>query len=212
MRRVYLFQRDLAEARWLLGSVTKQAPRDAESWYWAGVISYRSENYIQARDFFKKSIEISPDQSAAYVFMGQSHAAEGDYRQSIEWYESVLEIAPRDGLLLGNIAQAQLLLGRYQEAFDFAMRGMEADPRTHLQTIAARAAMKLADWSQARDLIENAVTLDPDNITYGLNLTEICIELDDFYCAKNVFQNVLRINPVNPIPQQGLTVIGDILP
>ena len=212
MGRVYLFQGDLAEARILLESVIAQAPSDAESWYWAGVTSYRSENYERARDFFNKSIEIAPALSEAYVYLGKIHAAEGDYRQAIEWYESALEIAPRDGWLLGNMAQAQLLQGRYQEAFDLAMRGMEVDPRTHLPAIAARAAKKLGDWSQARDLMEQAVTLDPENINHGLKLAEICIELEDLRCAKNVFQNVLRIDPDNSVARQGLNVIGEIQP
>jgi tetratricopeptide (TPR) repeat protein len=212
MGKVYLFQGELAKARWLLESVTEQTPGDAESWYWAGIASYKSEKYEQARDFFRKSIEIAPDQSDSYIYLGQTFAAEGDYLQAIEWYESALKIAPRDGWLFGNLAQAKMLQGRYQEAFDLALRGIEVDPRDHLPAIAARAAMKLFDWPQARDLMEKAVTLDPENLNNSLKLAEICIELEDFRCAKIAFQNVLRIDPDNSSARQGLSAIGEIQP
>lgn len=72
--------------------------------------------------------------------------------------------------------------------------------------------MKLFDWPQARDLMEKAVTLDPENLYNSLKLAEICIELEDFRCANIAFQNVLRIDPDNSIARQRLSAIGEIQP
>ena len=105
---------DWANALQRLNTSLIDHPDDPSLLYDAGVVTYKSGDYKQAADYFKrathaKSIELSL-QKQAYFNLGNSHSALKQYKEAVAAYEAALKLDPTDERVRHNLKKARELL------------------------------------------------------------------------------------------------------
>jgi len=69
----------------------------------AGLLYLESENFTQARKFFKEALSLDPDNEKAMNNMGLSFYMEGSYEKAVMCFERALEINPQNIETYGNL-------------------------------------------------------------------------------------------------------------
>ena len=186
-----------------------------------GLTHYRrfgkGEN-ARAREMFEKSVEIDPDYSAAWVWLGWSNwtevrnlwsdsparalaSAEQHARKAIAIDENLSEVHA----LLGAI---HLMKGHYDEAIAAGEKAVALDPNG--ADVNALLAMTL-NWSdragEAAALVEKAMRLSPMYPAWYLAvLAHACRLGGDFEKAVTYATQSIARNPMNMGPRIGLIV------
>ncbi|MGL6075734.1 MAG: tetratricopeptide repeat protein [Fimbriiglobus sp.] len=90
-----------------------------------------SGRYADAEPWFRKAIEIEPDELASYVLLGSSQARQGKMKEAEETYRSAIRW--QDSWLLGeathNLGLVLRAQGRLTEAAEVFRRAIELDPK-----------------------------------------------------------------------------------
>lgn len=119
-RAIYDAQRqDWAGSLERLNASLIDHPDDPSLLYDTGVVSYKSANYKQAQDYFKRAAQSKviekPLQEQAYFNLGNSCCALQEYKDAISAYEQALNIDPTDERVQHNLKKARELLAAQQQ-------------------------------------------------------------------------------------------------
>lgn len=74
---------------------------------------------------------------------------------------------------------------------------------SNLQRQAIQAALN-CDWAQALEINQELIKLEPTNIECMNRMAKAYFELGKYSDAKNIYEEVLKIDPYNPIAQKNL--------
>ncbi|MEA3475609.1 MAG: tetratricopeptide repeat protein [Candidatus Cloacimonadota bacterium] len=86
------------------------------------------ENYDKSIEYFKKALNIQPEDEIIYVNMGTVYADKGDYSKAIEYYQKAIEIDPDDASAYYNMGNAYDKMGNYDKAIAFYQKAIEINP------------------------------------------------------------------------------------
>lgn len=204
MGTVYLSRAQPAEAREYFLTLAMLNPTEADAWYYAGQAEVALGNYGQARQYFTDAIRLSPTQASPYIYIGHTFLYERKYDLAADWYHQALGIEPGNGWAMLSLAQVRMEQARYEDALNIALQVMDKDSRAHVPALAAKAAMQLGKWQQAKQLIEQAISIDTRNVTYLLQQATICEAIGEIECARRSYESVLEIEPRHSLARDRL--------
>ena len=102
-----------------LNSNLIEHPDDPSLLYDAGVVSYRSDNFKQAQDYFKRASQSplieKPLQKQSFFNLGNAYCALEEYKQAVSAYEDALRLDPNDERVQHNLKKARELLAAQQK-------------------------------------------------------------------------------------------------
>ena len=94
----------------------------------------------QAKKFYDRAVESSPEDAQALNNLGYSLYLSGNYRGAVDRLKRAARLAPDDKRILNNLALAQCRLGKYDDAYkNFARAGGEFSGHMNTASLAERA-------------------------------------------------------------------------
>ncbi|HTP86492.1 MAG TPA: tetratricopeptide repeat protein [Bryobacteraceae bacterium] len=111
-----------AEAVTLFRKALAQRPSWPEGWMYMGGDLFRLQRYAEARDAFRKGIELAPKLGTAYGFLGLCEYELGDYNEALGaiGQGEALGLGPNEGFVIAVRQRAALILAQAQ-AYDEAL-------------------------------------------------------------------------------------------
>lgn len=116
----------------LLREAAKLEPRYAPAHHRVGDILSRQGKYGEARDAFKRALEISDEPAISHRSLGQVLLVLGDARSAIEQLEKVLQLHPNDGPTLSALAQSYRRVGEHELARETLAKSTGSPGGPHL--------------------------------------------------------------------------------
>jgi Flp pilus assembly protein TadD len=117
-----------AEALSSLQRVTERSPENCRGWYLSGRMYLSSGMTERAGRAFKRSLQLCPGYSNAFVGMALIEFQEGRNDRAIEYLEKALISKPGHPEASTLLEMAYFEAGREQEAFDLASRVLSLNP------------------------------------------------------------------------------------
>ncbi len=162
----------------------------------------KSDNGDQSLYHLRKTVELMPENDAAWRQLIQSYYVEGYYEKAIASGKKANQHVPEDAFIQFFMGGSYFLLEKYDEAIMWLKAASELPSRSAFRSIIfgtlGDTFASLDRWKDADDAYEEAITLDFDNDValnnYAYYLSEREERLDQ---AKNMAKRALELNPDN---------------
>ncbi|OGW79742.1 MAG: hypothetical protein A3G33_01680 [Omnitrophica bacterium RIFCSPLOWO2_12_FULL_44_17] len=178
--------------------LSKENPNDAKLIRELGVLYFETNNYQEALNSFGRSLELNPNDAETEYNLGQTYLGMNDLSRARSHFERACELKPEHlgatyglGLVLdatGDPAAAQMF--RKVIAKDPQM----ADAHFHLGSIYYGTNRYL----EAENEFQQAVTLQPANISAYYNLGLARIQQEKWESAREAFKQMLEDSAMRP--------------
>jgi len=144
---IYLKRNDDASAKDLLASAQQYMESDRyvrypyelyRAYVGLGAIEARAGRYAEAREQFKKAIDVNPSGDWGYLYLGGIFMeAEGDYPKAIENFRKAIQLGPLNEVARDYLGVAMLNQKNYAEAVRYFEEALKINPnyedaRNHL--------------------------------------------------------------------------------
>jgi tetratricopeptide (TPR) repeat protein len=152
----------------------------------------------QAIYYLRLSLDAGYLADDSYEFIGKAYSQLGDPEEALFWYREAAETHPTDRLLL-TLGEEAFKLGMYDDAADYYRKSIT---ETRDESLKKRGLSQLGqlyydvgNYSMAREVLENLVSMEPGNQNYQFLLGETYHELGLEREARIAWHAVTRINP-----------------
>lgn len=150
------------------------APNSPEVLISAALFAGINLDYPKAEDYAKRAIAISPNNSDAYIRLGNSWLNRGDCEKALEAYEAGLKVDPLSSVLLANAFSCNLELGKLEKAKLTAEKNIRWNSENPNAHVALGALLRdTMDIAGAHHAYKNAEALNPDNTTIQTTLSAL---------------------------------------
>jgi len=164
-----------------------------EALFYLGVISFRKGEYQKAVEMFKKLLEIRTDSIHTYNNLALSLEKCNRMKEAMLVYNTGLEITPASSLLLANRGVLKYKSHDFEGAVQDLSRAVKKRPGIlFLYFYLANACAKTDRLAEARDYLEEALSLLPDNVTVLNNLGYLSMELGFYDEARDYLKRAVR--------------------
>ncbi len=163
----------------------------ATDWYQRGKNAYMNGELENAKEYFRKAIEIDPVYSDSYNGIGLLYYQNENYDKAIEYYKKAVEINPEHEKAYGNMGLAFHIMGNFDKAIECYQKAIEINPDLAIaySNIGAVYHDKLS-YDKCIECYQKAIKIDPDCANAYYNLGIACHEkggdisaADSFYQA-----------------------------
>lgn len=170
----------------------------------------RLEKYELAQEVFKKAVQIQPDYSEAWAFLGETKLQLGDVTGK-EDLEKAIRLNPQS--VVSRALHSHQLAREHD--YDQAIREMELvtqiDPQQSIWVIELGRLNALAgDLFKAYSYYDKAISMDPNNPLVWKNMAQFCVTYDFDVSGRGLSsaREALRLSPEDAESQK---IMGDIL-
>jgi tetratricopeptide (TPR) repeat protein len=161
-----------------------------------------------AEKLYIKAIAMDPSCLLAYSKLGLIYLNQEQFGKAELIYRKLIIAVSDDPVFFSNLGLSLFHQEKYAEAKEFYEKAIELDPgRAGRFYSLARINHLLDDMDQAFTNIEKALTLDPDNLDYGLTLANWQIEKNMHKEAKDLLEIIIQHWPDNQEARQMLKQI-----
>jgi tetratricopeptide (TPR) repeat protein len=140
--------------------VDKPGPSNWRIFYYGGISHERLKQWDVAEKLFRKSLELSPNESSVLNYLGYSMIEKKiNLTEALEMVKKAVELKPNDGYITDSLGWAYFQLGDYDQAVIYCEKAVEllpADPiiAEHLGDAYWRTGRTLEarfQWQHAKD-------------------------------------------------------------
>jgi superkiller protein 3 len=136
----------------------------AEEYFTRGENAYVNRLYELAIEYYQKTIEIDPNNAAAYSDMGDAYDELEDYRGAIRCYQKVIEIDPNNAYAYNNMGIAYYYLEDYRGAIRCYQKAIDIDPNdASIYNKMGIAYEGLKDYHEVIRCHQKAIAIDPND-------------------------------------------------
>ena len=167
----------------------------------------RQRNYQKAIEYFETKLKEKPNDPVLHNQLGYAYSKLGKYKKAIEHYQKAVELKPdysEAHYNLGHIYAEKTVL-RLEDAIKELTKAIE------LRSDYAKAYNDrglvyawLGDFEKAKQDLQKALKLDPENETYKYNM-EYCQRMEEIFKAQQKTRSQKPQNPEDIQPQSGKT-------
>jgi len=167
----YLKNGDLRNAEKMFQKVVQLTPDNLRGYNNLGAIRLQAGRFDDAIRLYSQSIAVRPN-SPAYSNLGTLYYFLGRFRESSSSFEKAVALTPHEPLLWSNLGDAYRrtpgMESKASEAYETAIRLGEKDLRISprnaaVHVVLANSYAKSGDRVRAREAIQRALSLDPNN-------------------------------------------------
>jgi Flp pilus assembly protein TadD/peroxiredoxin len=205
---LYLRQNDMAKARKYLEQTVKLRADYPEAWNNLGMIAAQEGHADDAVRKFRQSLLLRPDYTVALLNLGNLYRRQGETADAEKLLLRALEIEPNNpevnyglGMLYARQEQLDGAFKYLQRAAD--LRPDYADAINNMGVLLVRAKR----YSEAKEKFTACMRAAPNFDQAYLNLARLYAILDDKENAREVLQELLRLQPGHKIAQQTLEML-----
>jgi protein O-mannosyl-transferase len=172
----------LAEPRLILAGVLRSAGDDP-----------------QALTLCTEAIQTEPGYFPAYVERSLVLESLGRYDESLSDLKEALVLAPRNAEVSNSLGVFLLGRKRFSEALDYLNRSVELERQNEVALFnRGQLYRAIADNSRARQDLEAALDLDPEQPRILALLGDIMLQLGDSLQCLELYDRAVRADPGNP--------------
>jgi tetratricopeptide (TPR) repeat protein len=129
------------------------------------VHGYLKQDLIEAESFYRNALNLDPNESLAWLWLGTNGAFQGQANASFDFTERALALSPLDPISYyykSLSASAAITAGRYERAIDLACQSIRLN-KTHSSTYRALAIARVLSGqiNEARATIRLLQQLEP---------------------------------------------------
>jgi len=185
---------DQAEKSFL--QVVAEKPDSAEGYYNLGTLSLRRNDFQQASDYLRKTLQLRPNYPEAWNNLGMIAAQEGRPDEAVQNFRQALQLRPGYVIALlnlGDLYRRQREFGKAQECLSHALVLQPDDPE-----ISYSLGMLYAQQNQtqlAAQYLQKAIALKQDYAQALNNLGVLYVHMQDYSKAEAQFKNCIRVVP-----------------
>jgi tetratricopeptide (TPR) repeat protein len=197
-------------------SLVLASPQAGETYFNLGEAHRKQGHLVEAAAAFGEAANRTPGYAPARTKRGMVLSQLGRHEEAIAEFEKALAIDPsfreahyNMAVLLSRRGEATRALSHLQMAFpkgdDRALRQLANDPAG--PEILSNLALGLAssgNRAQAKDLLQQAITIDPKHTAARLNLGNLYLLEGASGPAQTEFETALRLEPSNPMAHNNL--------
>ena len=147
-----------------------------------------------------------PLSAAGLRWLGLAQDAQGDHDAARATLEQAFQRAPQDASLLVDLATVAQGQQKPQEALGYLAHARELQPRdAHIQAMFAQECAQLGLLGEARNAMQGALALQPDNADYNLTMGKVTALSQDPLSARPF---LLKYHALRPNDPHGTLLLG----
>lgn len=159
----YLAAANLDKAQAELKTLNGYAPNNLMGRYLDGLIEFRRKNLDAANNKFQEVLRNAPDFAPANLLAGAIALSQGKRENAVSHLNRVLEVAPGHALARKLLATAMLESGQAERARELIANIKNDDNDAQLLSLQGNIALRQGAYKEARQKLEKASALAPDN-------------------------------------------------
>jgi len=131
-----------------------------------GAAHERSKDYAQAEKYFKKCLELAPDNAAALNYLGYMWAERGEHlREARKLIEKAVKLEPKSAAYLDSMAWVLFKLNEPKPALDYLLQAIKLseEPDATLYDHLGDIYAALQQHEQAREAWQKSVAIEPSD-------------------------------------------------
>lgn len=139
------------------------APNNLMGRYLEGLIEFRRKNFDASNLKLQEVLRGAPDFAPANLLVGAISLSQGKRENAITHLNRVLEAAPNHALARKLLATAMLESGQAERARELIANLKNDDGDVQLLSLQGNIALRQGEYKEARQKLEKAAALAPDN-------------------------------------------------
>jgi tetratricopeptide (TPR) repeat protein len=171
---------DYLKALAVLEDLASRSTLSAEANCEMGLNLYLLGRLSEASTYYKRALAVKPDYLAALVNLGACHNDLGNHRDAISCYEKALKMEPSSGAIWGNLAKALHESGEFERSIYCYEKALQFQRAPKYLRGLALAWRKCGRYDRSRALLEEALTIDPNDERAHVSLAMNCFYLDEY--------------------------------
>jgi len=197
---IHAAEGEYSNAETLLTGLREEVPSDRGAT--AGLLDLylREGSFEKAADLVDEQIAASPDSPELHILQGRISMGAGKYDRAIREYQTVIEERPDDVVALQELGTAEYHTGDFDTAETLFRQARElapkdASPSLHLAMLLG----EMGEQQETRELLEEVVTLAPDNVIALNNLAYVLADSPETIDrALTLAQRAMKLAPTSP--------------
>lgn len=171
---------NLESARGFIDLAIKFAPREAVYDHLKAQIAIAQKDWSAAETHAKRFQQARPNAAESYLLLGNVELMRGNAVEALTWYQRAYE-HEQSGAVCEVIALAyseqkahDIALGWYEKALELDKK----NPRFYVQV--AQSRLERDQIEPARDLLLQALNLQPEHVAANMTMANLCIHEGDY--------------------------------
>ncbi|MGA2536010.1 MAG: FG-GAP-like repeat-containing protein [Terracidiphilus sp.] len=203
-----LRRNDFAEARRYLEQSLKLRPSYPEAWNNLGMMAAQQGHLDEAVENFQKSLNLRPRYAVALLNLGNVYRRQRDFDRAQESLLSALELQPGDADISYSLGMLYAQQSDLPRAANYLQKAIELRPAfpealNNLGVLFVRQQ----DYVQAELEFKTGIEVAPNYDQSYLNLARLYAMQNDRQRAREVLQQLLRLQPQNSGALEALGVL-----
>ena len=146
------------------------APNSDEFYRRLGNVYSDSGNNAQALEAYQKAVQLNPYYWANYNSLGRGYHKQGDYPKALQAFQQVTVLEPDLDIGYENVGNMYAQQGKYQDSIPYLQKALQIRPTFSTYSNLGTSYFFLKQYSQAVEMFEKAVALNPNDTVMVVNL------------------------------------------
>jgi tetratricopeptide (TPR) repeat protein len=158
-----------------------------------------SGRFAEAADEWRTYLKTHPASAEANADLGLVEARQEHYKEAIPFYRKALLVDPHMSGIRLNLGLAYFKTAAMKEAieaFTPLLKSLPADSpdRMRVSTLIGLAHFSAGEFAAAIPYLKSAANADPQNILYRFSLAQSCLNVKQYQCVLDAYQELLKLN------------------
>jgi len=154
-------QKDLAGAKAIYLQAVEKDPTLTKPRHAYGLLAYNSAEYGEAKDCFRKLVEMNQKDAEAHFQLGNVYRKEESYGEARKHYNLAIDNSPRHGLAYNNLGLCFLAEDDVHNAIQNFRQAIDAEPANPRYQMNLGIALEKGErYGEATQVWEKVLTLD----------------------------------------------------
>lgn len=195
LANLYIETRNFRQAKDLYDSIILKASPSSEVLYQYAILSTQLYDTGTAEKIFKKVIKMNPENAVAHKDLGVIYLNQRLFDYAEDEFRIAMELAPNDFDIIFEYANYLYSVSKYQEADKYYDKALAIKDDVVAKSLQAINKIELNQLNNARELIESALTEQPEHEYIQFLAGRIYYSMEDYEKAKIYFIKSLEQNP-----------------
>ena len=180
----------------MLREVVGDDPKVIDAWFMLGNVHARANQQEKAIEYFKRVLQLKPDDEMAVVNMANAYRQIGKDEEALVGYNRFLELDPKSSQIRYEVAQILIDHGRLDEAATRLTEALQLDPKmAAARNALGVVALRKGDLNLAGQQIRQAIAQRADVRLAHFNLALIAEERRDAQTALQEYRKEIELHP-----------------
>lgn len=195
LANLYIETRNFRQAKDLYDSIILKASPSSEVLYQYAILSTQLYDTGTAEKIFKKVIKMNPENAVAHKDLGVIYLNQRLFDYAEDEFRIAMKLAPNDFDIIFEYANYLYSVSKYQEADKYYDKALAIKDDVVAKSLQAINKIELNQLDNARELIESALTEQPEHEYIQFLAGRIYYSMEDYEKAKIYFIKSLEQNP-----------------